>query len=448
MVQLPTDVTRFMDEFRKAGYKIYVVGGCMRDLLLGLPVPDWDFTTDAKPEQIQELFPDSFYNNSFGTVGVKGKIENTDVIFEVTTFRKEEAYSDHRRPSEVAWSDSLEDDLQRRDFTVNAIAYDGTTIVDPFEGRQDLEQRIICAVGDPDKRFQEDALRLLRAIRFAVKLNFEIEHKTKESIKRNIQLIRHISWERIQQEFFRILGCDRAADGILLMREVGLLSIILPELDACFAIDQKSPNRHHKDDVGTHLVKALKYCPSKDIITRFATLIHDIGKVKTYRKDMVSGQVTFYNHEVVGKIQAEKIADRFKLSKADKDTLVRLVEHHQFTVSEDQSDKAIRRFIRDVGIENIQKMLDLRTGDRLGSGAKESSWRLELFKKRIIEVQYEPFSVKDLKVDGHDVMKIFQIKPSRQIGDILDEVFALVDDKKLPNEREALLQYLQEKTRS
>lgn len=448
MIQLPADVVTFMDSFRTADYQIFVVGGCMRDLLLGLPTDNWDFTTNAKPEEIQKLYPDSFYNNSFGTVGITADVNGSPTIFEVTTFRKESEYDDHRRPNEVVWSDNIQDDLHRRDFTINAIAYDGKEIVDPFNGQDDLKNRIVQAVGDADKRFQEDALRLLRAIRFAVRLDFQIEEKTRDSVIRNIELIKHISWERIRDEFFKILSSDRPAEGVLLMRELGLLKIILPELDACFAIDQKSPNRHHIDDVGTHLVKSLKYCSSKDVITRFATLIHDIGKVQTYRKDSGSGQVTFYNHEVVGKQQTEGIAERFKLSNDQKDKLIRLVENHQFTVSELQTDKALRRFIKNVGIDYLQDILDLRTGDRLGSGAKESSWRYELFKKRLIEVQHEPFAVKDLKVDGHDVMTVFNIKPSRQIGDILDEVFAKVEDKELPNEREALLGYLKEKAKA
>jgi HD domain. len=184
---------------------------------------------------------------------------------------------------------------------------------------------------------------------------------------------------------------------------------------------------------------ALKYCPSKDEITRFATLIHDIGKAKTFKKDEKTGLITFYNHEVVGKKLAEKIAERFKLSNDQKTKLIRLVTYHQFTVSELQTDKAIRRFIRNVGKQYLQDMLDLRTADRLGSGAKATSWRLELFKKRLIEVQKEPFKITDLKVDGYDVMKILNIKPGPKVGQLLKYIFDRVVEKKLENKREILL---------
>lgn len=443
MIVLPQSVPPFMDLFRKAGYRIYLVGGGVRDLLLGKFTENWDFTTDAKPEEILELFPDGFYNNSFGTVGIPLEIDGRTLIFEVTTFRKESNYANYRHPQEVVWTDSLEEDLARRDFTINALAFDGTVVIDPFNGQKDLQAGILRAVGNPDTRFSEDALRLLRAVRFATVLAFSIESDTKASLLQNAELIKHISWERIREEFFKVIASPRGADGVLLLKETGLLRYILPELEVCFAVDQKSPNRHHKYDVGTHLVESLRFCPSSDVITRFATLIHDVGKARTYRKDAVTGQVTFYNHEVVGKFMAEEIAARFKLSNEQKDRFIRLVEFHQFTVSELQTDKALRRFIRNIGLDNVQAMLDLRTGDRLGSGAKETSWRLELFKKRLLEVQQEPFTVKDLKVDGHDVMKIFNIKPSRQIGDILDQLFAEVEEKQIENEREALLKRLE-----
>ncbi len=403
---------------------------------------NYDFTTNATPEQIMGLFADSFYNNSFGTVGIPSEIDGEKVIFEVTPFRKESDYTDFRHPDQIEWTDKLEHDLARRDFTINAMAFDGEKLVDIFEGQKDMERTVVKAVGNPDKRFQEDALRLLRAVRFATVMGFTIDPETKESIIRNKDLIQHISWERIREEFFKILASENAADGIMMLKDTGLLHYILPELEACFAIDQKSPNRHHKYDVGTHLVESLKHSPSKDVITRFATLIHDIGKVKTYRKDGETGQVTFYNHEVIGEQQTREIAERFKLSNEQRDKLVTLVGNHQFVVSEELTDNAIRRFIRNVGKGNLQDMLDLRTGDRIGSGAKQSSWRLELFKKRLEEVQQEPFSIKDLKVDGHDVMGIFKIKPSRQIGEILEKLFAEVEEKKIANEREVQLEWL------
>lgn len=439
MTQLPKEVEQFMRSISDAGFEVYIVGGAVRNILLHQSITNWDFTTNATPEQIQKIFPDNFYHNMYGTVTVKAE----PYLFEITPYRIEDAYTDNRHPENIRWAKTLEEDLARRDFTINAMALrsnNGTTeIIDLFGGKNDLEKKIVRTVGNPNTRFAEDALRLMRAIRFASQLGFLIEEQTQVSIKKNAKLIERISWERIRDEFLKIIESNHPAEGILFLRSSGLLSYILPELEACFAISQKSPKRHHIYDVGTHLVMALKACPSQNSITRLATLLHDIGKVETYRKDPETGIITFHNHEVVGTKQVAQIADRFRLSKEQKHKLVTLVQHHQFTVSEDQTDKAVRRFIRDIGKELIQDMLDLRTGDRIGSGATPTSWRFELFKKRIIEVQHEPFSVKDLKINGHDVMKTLGIPPSRRIGEILDDLFSKVEEKKMKNVREDLL---------
>lgn len=439
MIKLPSPVVEFMDTIRKNGFEVYVVGGAVRNLLLEKKVDNWDFTTNATPENIQSLFPkDSFYHNVYGTVTVKidGK------LFEITPFRKESNYTDKRHPQTIQWAKTVEEDLGRRDFTVNAMAFDGTKIIDLFEGKKHIEEKKIVAVGEANVRFQEDALRLMRAVRFASQMGFLIDESTRKAMILNAKLITNVSWERIRDELLKIISSDHPSEGILFLKNTEILKYILPELDECFAVPQKSPNRHHIYDVGTHLIMALKNCPSVDPITRLAALLHDIGKVGTFNKDEKSGQITFYNHEVVGTLQVKKIADRLRLSNEQKTKLVRLVEFHQFTVSEDQSDKAVRRFIRDVGKEYIQDMLDVRTADRIGSGSTPTSWRLDLFKKRIIEVQKEPFTVKDLKVDGMDVMKIKNIKPGREVGDILDSLFDKVINGELKNERETLLDAL------
>jgi tRNA nucleotidyltransferase/poly(A) polymerase len=434
MINLPKDVIELFNIFKKNKYQIYVVGGAVRNLLLDKPVDNWDFTTSATPEQIQKLFSDSFYNNVYGTVTV-GKL-----LFEITPFRKESNYSDLRHPEKIEWAKTVEEDLSRRDFTINAIAYDGKNIIDPYDGQIDLSNKLIKAVGDPDIRFNEDALRLLRAIRFTSQLGFLIEENTKNSIQKNASLITKISAERIRDEFLKILSGNHPAEGILFLKNTGLLSYILPEIYVCFTIPQKSPKRHHVYDVGTHLIMALKYCPSHDVITRFATLIHDIGKAKTFHKDKITELITFYNHEVVSKNQAIIIADRFKLSNKQKDKLVTLVAEHQFTVSELQTDKAVRRFIKNVTKEYLQDMLDLRTGDRIGSGAKPTSWRLDLFKKRLIEVQKQPFQIKDLKINGNEIMKILKIKPCPKIGEVLQKLFDQVVEGKIKNEKKLLVQ--------
>lgn len=446
MITLPRYVTQFMDKFRGQKFQIYIVGGAVRDLLLGKITDNWDFTTNAKPEDMLKMFPDAFYHNTYGTVTVPYKKENDDnaILFEITPFRKETGYTDTRHPDTIEWADTVEEDLKRRDFTINAIAYDGKNLIDPYKGQKHIQEKMIVAVDDPDRRFSEDALRLMRAIRFASQLGFLIEDKTRDSIKKNAELITKISWERIRDEFLKILASDHPADGILFLRSTDLLKYILPEVDVCFSVPQKSPKRHHIYDVGTHMVMALKHSPSKDPITRFAILIHDIGKYKTFRKDEETGLITFYNHEVVGEKQAEEIANRFRLSNKQKEKLVRLVAKHQFTVTEELTDNAVRRFIREVGKEYLQDMLDLRTADRIGSGSTPTSWRYELFKKRIDEVQHEPFKVTDLKVDGNDVMEILKIKPGRRIGEILNSIFEEVVEGKIKNEREALLNRIKE----
>lgn len=444
MINLPKTVSSFMEKFLDNHHQIYLVGGTVRGMIMNRNIEDWDFTTSAKPEEILEIFPESFYNNQFGTVGIPVKIGDLDEVFEVTTFRKESDYSNKRHPDKVEWAKTVEEDLARRDFTINAIAYDGTNFIDPFSGKDDIKRKIIKAVGEPKIRFEEDALRLLRALRQATQLGFEIEEKTLSAIKNLSSTISSVSGERVRDEFFKLIKSDHAADGIILLRETGILKIILPEVDACFGVEQKSPGRHHVYDVGTHLVESLRNCPSKDVITRFAVLIHDIGKNPTFKKDPKTKMITFYNHEVVGSKMAEKIADRFKLSKEQKKKLIIMVRHHMFTVSEEQSDKAVRRFIRQVGLENVDDMLDLRVGDRLGSGAKETSWRTELFKKRIVEVQKIPFTVHDLKITGNDVMGVLNIKPSPQVGKIMNMIFDEVDDEKIKNERKSLLKRLDE----
>ncbi len=435
MLKLPNFINNFLTVFKKNNFQIYLVGGPIRDILLNKPVENWDFATNATPEQIQKLFPDSFYNNTYGTVS----IPKDNLIFEVTPFRKEKKYSDFRHPEKITWAKTIKEDLSRRDFTINAIAYDGEKIIDLFSGQKHLKEKLIVAVGDPDQRFSEDALRLIRAIRFASQLGFFIEEKTKQSITKNAQLIQNISWERIRDEFFKILSSDYPAEGILFLKNTNLLKYILPELEVCFSIPQKSPKRHHIYDVGTHLVMSLKNCSSKDYITRFATLIHDIGKGITFKKNENTGLITFYNHEIAGKKLAEKIAIRFKLSNKEKNKLVKLVRFHQFTVSEIQTDKAIRRFIKNIGKEYLDDIISLRFADRIGSGAKSDSWRFDLFRKRLIEVQKQPFQIKDLKINGYDVMNILNLKPGPKVGQILKKIFDKVVEGKLKNDRNILL---------
>lgn len=452
MITLPQSAEVLINSFQKAGFECYAVGGSVRDLLLSLPTKGWDFTTNATPDQILELFPDSFYDNQFGTVGIKIRKETmlpgapeADVvdIYEVTTYRSEEGYGDHRHPDKITWGKTLIEDLSRRDFTINAIAFDGKKLIDPYDGQSDLRAKLIRTVGTASDRFGEDALRMLRAVRFAARLGFTISDDAAEAIKNQAAHIEKISAERIRDEFLKILTAEHAADAVLVLKNLGLLHYILPELEVSFATPQKSPKRHHIYDVGTHSVMAMKFCPSNDPVVKLATLIHDLGKPKTFHKD-ATGVITFYNHEVMSARIAKNVGARLRLSRKQSDLLITLVRWHQFSVDERQTDSALRRFIRRVGKENLAHILALRIGDRLGGGATETSWRLELYKKRLEEVQKQPFAVSDLKVNGHDVMSIFEVTPGPIIGQVLDNVFAEVEKGTLQNDRDALLVKLAE----
>ncbi len=449
---LPEAVRNILEKFEKEKFQIYIVGGAVRDLLMGKPVSDWDFSTDAKPEEILKLYPDAFNDNKFGTVGIPVKTTSegsesvelsskpSSEVYEITTMRKEGIYKDHRHPVEVSWTDKIEEDLARRDFTVNAIALSSDEkIVDPFKGQNDIKNKIIRCVGNPDTRFQEDALRLIRAIRIAAKLNFEIEMATKNAIAKNVTLIKDIASERVRDELFKILASENHYEGILKLRETGILQIILPELERCFGLQQEGPKHDRIYDIGEHSFLSLKTCPSSDPLVRLAALLHDIGKPDTVQTQ-ADENVTFYNHDFVGGKIVLNIARRFNLSKKETDKLYKLVRWHMFTLDEKQTDSAIRRFIKNVGTENIDDMMAVRVADRLGGGTQNAvSWRMEKFKERIQEVLKKPFSISDLKVNGKDVMETLNIKPGRKVGEMLQKLFEEVQENSAKNNRDYLL---------
>jgi putative nucleotidyltransferase with HDIG domain len=451
--RIPPYVLSVNHRFIDAGYEIYLVGGCVRDILLEKQEKDWDFATNATPEEILKLYPESFYDNNFGTVGIPITDERGEThVIEVTTFRSEVGYSDFRRPDKVFWGQSIEEDLSRRDFTINAIAIrllenngQKVSIIDPFNGQVDLQRKIIRAVGDPATRFKEDALRLMRAIRLATQLGFTIEENTLREIVNHASLLQKISQERIRDELLKILASNFPYEGIMLLRNTSLLQYILPELLEGIGVSQVRPGRHHKTDVFTHNLLSLKFCPSNNPIVRFATLIHDIGKPRVATKD-TEGYIIFHNHEIVGAKIAYEICERLKFSKKERQKIVTLVRWHMFTVDEKATDAAIRRFIRRVGVENVKDMIDLRIGDRLGSGTQTAeSWRLKLFKKRVEEqLAPAPFSINDLAIDGHDVMRELNLKPGPKVGKILKKLFEEVDEDLSKNSREFLLNRLKE----
>ncbi|MCL5434931.1 MAG: CCA tRNA nucleotidyltransferase [Patescibacteria group bacterium] len=445
--RIPDNILEIYKKLHNAGFEAFFVGGCVRDIILKKQVKDWDLTTNAAPENILKIFPDGFYDNKFGTVGIP--LEAKGVV-EITTYRTEGEYKDKRHPENVSWGKTINEDLARRDFTINAIALRLTTfaqgkppnfqIIDPFDGQKDLEKKIVKAVGDANKRFKEDALRLIRAIRIATELSFTIEKTTWEKIIEDASLISHISNERIHDELLRILKSDNAYEGIMLLKDSSLLQFILPELIEGIDVSQVRPGRHHTADVFTHNVLSLKFCPSKDPVVRFATLIHDVGKPKVEKKDE-EGLVIFHNHEVVGAKIAKDICERLKFSKKDTEKIVDLIRWHMFSVNENLTDAGVRRFIRRIGVENVKDMMDLRVGDRLGGGTQTAeSWRLKLFKEKIEkQLKPAPFSINDMAIDGNDIMKTLQIKPGPGVGEILQKLFEEVDEDLSKNNKEFLL---------
>lgn len=443
--QIPKVILEISKKFEEKGFEIYLVGGCVRDLLQNKKPKDWDFTTSATPEEMLKLFPDGFYDNQFGTVGIPlEKLLETEHpgVIEITTFRTEHGYADRRHPEKVEWGKTIEEDLSRRDFTMNAMALDlKDNIIDPYNGQEDLKNKLIRAVGDPDLRFKEDALRLMRAIRFSSQLGFQIEEKTLSAITEDANLLNEIAKERVRDELIKLLASEYPYEGIMLLKNTTLLSHIIPELLNGIGVSQERPGRHHKDDVFTHNVLSLKYCPSKDPVVRFATLIHDIGKPAVQSVDE-NGLVIFYNHEISGAKLSFEIAERLRFSKKERQKIVTLVRWHMFTVDEKITDAAVRRFIRRIGVENVRDMMDLRVGDRLGGGTQTAeSWRLKLFKKRVEEqLAPAPFSISDLAIDGHDIMKELNMKPGRQIGELLQKLFEEVDEDLSKNNKDYLLQ--------
>ncbi|HLE49373.1 MAG TPA: CCA tRNA nucleotidyltransferase [Patescibacteria group bacterium] len=462
-VDVPGQVAKIISAFEKKDFEIYIVGGAIRDILMGKIVYDWDFTTNAVPEQILTLFENAYYDNKFGTVGIPNEIEG-ERPYEITTFRTEHGYSDSRRPDKVLWGKTLTDDLKRRDFTINAMALKieqeskrvkeykkktaqalalsrTFTLIDLYDGQKDLENKLIRAVGNPVERFTEDSLRMMRAVRIATEIRFQIEEHTLFAIKELSDSIRKITAERVRDELLKIMKSPYAHEGVMLLQKTKLMEQIIPEFEKAFDIQQKSPRRHHVYDVGTHSLMSLKFAPTEDPVTKLAILIHDLGKVSTYKK-LNSGIITFYNHEVVSTYIAKKLAKRIKLSKKQSEKLEKLVRWHQFSVNENQTDTAVRRFITNVGLENVSDMLALRTADRLGGGASETSWRLEDFKRKIKLVQKQPFKVTDLKINGVTVMKKLNLKPGPKVGEALKKLFDLVVAKEIKNNPDELIEAL------
>ncbi len=526
IISLPFETLFVLYTLRQANVDAYIVGGAVRDILINSlnslqnaqnqlifnqVIADYDFTTNAPPEKILKIFPDSYYENEFGTVATaheklliqlekqytlpaknlatwveltnqpKTKLidlakasklhqsltepqseldkNNTQVHdFEITTYRSESLYTDFRHPSQVSWGKTIQEDLNRRDFTINAMALkiedafleeifsqkilqtqylikpSQYQLIDEHNGMKDLSAKQLNTVGETTERFQEDALRMLRAIRFAVQLKFNLTQPVLEAIKQQHQLIKHISGERIRDELLKMLASDQPKRAIELLDQTELLAEILPELISTKKVDQAG---HHTTDVWVHSLNAVQACPNHDPIVRLATLLHDIGKASTQKYQ--NNTITFYNHEIVGSRIADKIGKRLKLSKKQLQRLFIMVRYHMFYYQPDHTDASIRRFMRKVGLENVDDMLDLREADRLGSGSKKTSWRLEEMKQRMVDQLNQPMEVTDLAINGHDLMEKLQLKPGPILGEILNQLLEIVLENPAENEVKKLL---------
>lgn len=440
-MDIPKEVKLVIEKLKNKGFEVYIIGGCVRDLLRQVEPEDWDVTTSASPKEIQKLFPKSFYENKFLTVTVKtGSSDSKLKEIEVTTFRKEAKYTDKRHPDEVKFAKTLEEDLARRDFTVNAIAIDcKLKIIDPFSGQQDLRNKIIKTVGKPEERFSEDALRMMRTVRFAATLGegWRIEEKTSKAIKKNSPWLKFISKERIKEELMKIIMKEKASEGIELLRKLGLLKYIIPELEEGFGVSQ---NKHHIYGCYEHSLRSLDYAAKKKFNkhVRLAALFHDIAKPRTKRGK--GPNATFYGHEVVGAKMTAQILNRLKFSKKDIEKIVKLVRYHLFYYNVDEvKEPSVRRLVRQVGPENMEELLQVRMADRIGSGVpKAEPYKLRHLKYIIEKVSQDPISVKRLKVSGNEVIKILKIKPGPRIGQILDILLGYVLSDPNKNKKEFL----------
>lgn len=439
---LPKEVKEIIAALGKAGFEAYAVGGGVRDFILGLEPYDWDITTNAKPEEIEKIFPSTVYENDFGTVAVNTKSPDERLkIIEITTYRIEEKYTDKRHPDKIKFAETIEEDLARRDFTVNAIALKIRTsdvqIIDPFNGQIDIKNKIIRAVGNPSERFNEDSLRLVRAVRFAAQLNFDIEPKTAKAIKENSGDIVAVSKERVRDELLKILKTENAMAGIEMLSEFGLLKHIMHELEEGINVGQ---NKHHIYTVWEHNLRALDWAAKNNYKPEvlMASLLHDIGKPRAKRGEGVDS--TFYNHEVIGAKMTTQILERLKFPRKFIEKTALLVRYHLFYYNvEEVSESSVRRLVKNVGPENINDLLEVRMADRKGSGVpKAEPYKLRHLRAIIEKVSRDPISVKMLKINGDDLKEILNIEPGPKIGRILNILLDEVLDDPKKNTKEYL----------
>lgn len=449
---IPPQIIHIISTIEKAGFEAWVVGGCVRDLFLGRKPKDWDITTNATPEMLQSLFENTFYTNTFGTVGIvlDGEEDESLKIVEATPYRTEGPYSDARRPDAVIFSTHIEDDLKRRDFTVNAFAYNPTNgkLLDLFDGAGDVANGVIRAVGNPRKRFMEDALRILRAVRIAAELNFTIEEGTERAMQDAAPQLAKISQERIRDEFVRIINSTQPKNALELAQRLGILSFIVPELERGIGVEQ---NQAHSYDVYEHNLRALQHAADKSwsFQVRISALLHDIGKPAARRRSEEKNDWTFHGHEVVGAKMTKKILERLKFSRETIDTTQNLVRWHMFFSDPDKVTlSAVRRIISNVGKEHVENLINLRICDRIGTGRpKEQPFRLRKYQAMIAQALKDPISVTMLALDGKQLMDVTREKPGPRLGWMLHALLEEVLDDSAKNTKEYLAERAQELSR-
>lgn len=428
---IPSEVSHVTKTLRDAGFEAYLVGGCVRDMLANLKPKDWDITTNAKPAQIQILFPETFYENEYGTVGVVNEVlDETLKVVEVTPYRTEGIYTDKRRPDTVSFHAKLSDDLKRRDFTINAIAYDDSKghVIDPYKGQGDIKDKIIRTVGDPYDRFHEDALRIIRAVRLSASLGFMINVETQEAIQKTAPNLKEIAMERIRDEFSKMIMSSNPMIGVVMCEKLGLLEYIAPDLKRGIDIEQ---NGDHIYTVWEHNLRALQHSADRDwpLHVRLAALFHDISKPETRRWSEEKKDWTFYGHDVVGGRVTKKALEQLKYPKKIVEVVSLLVRYHLFFSDiEKITLSAVRRIVRNVGSENVWFLMNVRACDRIGMGRpKEAPYRLRKYESMIEEAMRAPVSVGMLKIDGAKVMEVTHETPGPRLGfmlhALLEEVF-------------------------
>lgn len=462
--KIPKFVSHVTQTLQEAGFEAYLVGGCVRDTLMGNTPKDWDLATNARPEQVIAAFPDlkTINENDFGTVTVlnmppdrvsrlpaealakEGDTPNMDNQVQVTTYRSEGGYADNRHPGHVSYETDIRKDLERRDFTMNAVAWDPIkdSVIDVFGGIKDIKDKSIQCVLYPDVRFKEDALRMLRAIRFSTTLGFAVTHETFASISANAALLANISGERIRDEFLKIIDSDAPAAGIELLHKTGLLQYIIPELLEGVGCEQKGA---HIYDVYQHLLHALQHAADKKFSTeiRLTALFHDIGKPATRRYDRTKDKYTFFGHEVVGARMTKKILERLRFSRETTDLVVTLVRNHMFFSDTEQITlSAVRRIIQKVRPEHIWELMEVRECDRVGMKKAEAPYRLRKYHAMIDEALRDPISVSQLKVDGRYLMEVLRVLPGPRMGWMLHALLEEVLEDPSINTVETLTEHI------